>query len=100
MWRDVVSCKVTDHTVAVPPQVLMGAALIVATQINFKYDPPSEQPVVEPAKAPAEPTREEYLQQQLAQQLNLPSLADTSAAQTRQEPNVGKVSDASPDQIE
>ncbi|XP_052127083.1 major facilitator superfamily domain-containing protein 6 isoform X1 [Frankliniella occidentalis] len=71
--------------------VLMGAALIVATQINFKYDPPSEQPVQEAAKAPQEPTREEYLQQQLAQQLNLPSLADTSAGgQARQEPNVGK----------
>lgn len=73
-------------------QVLMGAALIVATQINFKYDPPSEQPVVEPVKAPQEPTREEYLQQQLAQQLNLPSLADTTGMQTgSKEPNVGKV---------
>lgn len=71
----------------------MGAALIVATQINFKYDLPSEQPVVEPVKAPQEPTREEYLQQQLAQQLNLPSLADTTGMQTgSKEPNVGKVS--------
>ena len=72
-------------------QVLMGAALIVATQINFKYDPPSEQPAAEPVKAPQEPTREEYLQQQLAQQLNLPSLADTSVP-AKAEPNVGKAS--------
>lgn len=69
----------------------MGAALIVATQINFKYDPPSEQPAAEPSKAPQELTREEYLQQQLAQQLNLPSLADTSAGVPQKEPNVGKV---------
>ncbi|XP_034235369.1 major facilitator superfamily domain-containing protein 6 isoform X2 [Thrips palmi] len=70
--------------------VLMGAALIVATQINFKYESHSEQPVVEQAKPPQEPTREEYLQQQLAQQLNLPSLADTSGAGQAKEPNVGK----------
>ncbi|KAJ1526219.1 hypothetical protein ONE63_009377 [Megalurothrips usitatus] len=69
--------------------VLMGAALIVATQINFKYDPASEQPAPEPEKPPQEPTREEYLQQQLAQQLNLPSLADTSVGAPK-EPNVGK----------
>ncbi|XP_016909766.2 major facilitator superfamily domain-containing protein 6 isoform X1 [Apis cerana] len=58
--------------------VLMGAALITATQINFKYDFPIAEPEVE--KPPAEPTREEQLQSQLSQQLNLPSLQDSSAA--------------------
>ncbi|KAL0126821.1 hypothetical protein PUN28_005292 [Cardiocondyla obscurior] len=58
--------------------VLMGAALITATQINFKYDfAPAEPEVVKP---PAEPTREEQLQSQLSQQLNLPGLQDSSAA--------------------
>lgn len=58
--------------------VLMGAALITATQINFKYDFPVTELEVE--KPPAEPTREEQLQSQLSQQLNLPSLQDSSAA--------------------
>ncbi|CAK9807696.1 Major facilitator superfamily domain-containing protein 6 [Anthophora quadrimaculata] len=58
--------------------VLMGVALITATQINFKYDIPVAEPEVE--KPPAEPTREEQLQSQLSQQLNLPSLQDSSAA--------------------
>ncbi|OAD54077.1 Major facilitator superfamily domain-containing protein 6 [Eufriesea mexicana] len=58
--------------------VLMGAALITATQINFKYDFPVAEPEIE--KPPAEPTREEQLQSQLSQQLNLPSLQDSSAA--------------------
>lgn len=56
--------------------VLMGAALICATQINFKYDFSSEAPEIE--KPPPEPTREDYLQQELAQQLNLPALATNS----------------------
>ncbi|XP_075975482.1 major facilitator superfamily domain-containing protein 6 jef [Anticarsia gemmatalis] len=56
--------------------VLMGAALITATQIRFKYEfAPVE--VAAPA-APAEPTHEEKLQQQLAEQLQLPGL-DTGA---------------------
>ncbi|XP_012143977.1 major facilitator superfamily domain-containing protein 6 jef [Megachile rotundata] len=58
--------------------VLMGAALITATQINFKYDVVASEPEV--IKPPAEPTREEQLQSQLSQQLNLPSLQDSSAA--------------------
>ncbi|XP_076651289.1 major facilitator superfamily domain-containing protein 6 jef isoform X2 [Halictus rubicundus] len=58
--------------------VLMGAALITATQINFKYDIIVSEPEV--VKPPAEPTREEQLQSQLSQQLNLPSLQDSSAA--------------------
>ncbi|KOC63661.1 Major facilitator superfamily domain-containing protein 6 [Habropoda laboriosa] len=57
--------------------VLMGVALITATQINFKYEIPVAEPEVE--KPPAEPTREEQLQSQLSQQLNLPSLQDSSA---------------------
>ena len=72
-------------------QVLMGAAVIAATQINFKYDPNAQQeqqsaPVEKP---PPEPSREDFLQQQLAQQLNLPSL-DTSSAPRPVEPNVGE----------
>ncbi|XP_011861274.1 PREDICTED: major facilitator superfamily domain-containing protein 6 isoform X2 [Vollenhovia emeryi] len=58
--------------------VLMGAALITATQINFKYEVAPAEPEV--AKPPAEPTREEQLQSQLSQQLNLPGLQDSSAA--------------------
>ncbi|XP_020288073.1 major facilitator superfamily domain-containing protein 6 isoform X2 [Pseudomyrmex gracilis] len=58
--------------------VLMGAALITATQITFKYDFAPAEPEVE--KPPAEPTREEQLQSQLSQQLNLPGLQDSSAA--------------------
>lgn len=58
--------------------VLMGAALITATQINFKYDFASEYPQEE--MGPAEPTQEEKLQSQLSQQLNLPGLQDSSAA--------------------
>ncbi|XP_014478454.1 PREDICTED: major facilitator superfamily domain-containing protein 6 isoform X2 [Dinoponera quadriceps] len=58
--------------------VLMGAALITATQINFKYDFMSAEPEV--VKPPAELTREEQLQNQLSQQLNLPGLQDSSAA--------------------
>ncbi|XP_054015731.1 major facilitator superfamily domain-containing protein 6 isoform X2 [Hylaeus anthracinus] len=58
--------------------VLMGAALITATQINFKYDVIATEPEV--VKPPTEPTREEQLQSQLSQQLNLPSLQDSSAA--------------------
>ncbi|KAJ8683655.1 hypothetical protein QAD02_019447 [Eretmocerus hayati] len=58
--------------------VLMGAALITATQINFKYDPIPVQEVVEKPQVHI-PTREEELQNQLSQQLNLPGLQDSSA---------------------
>ncbi|XP_050484552.1 major facilitator superfamily domain-containing protein 6 isoform X2 [Bombus huntii] len=71
--------------------VLMGAALITATQINFKYDFPVTELEVE--KPPAEPTREEQLQSQLSQQLNLPSLQDSSAGvnlNVKQQPPEGK----------
>ncbi|XP_014248796.1 major facilitator superfamily domain-containing protein 6 isoform X2 [Cimex lectularius] len=70
--------------------VLMGAALITATQITFKYDPPGETCEVTEKMPPPELTREEFLQQQLAQQLNLPALADTSGMQVKPPPNVGK----------
>ncbi|XP_041979686.1 major facilitator superfamily domain-containing protein 6 [Aricia agestis] len=56
--------------------VLMGAALITATQIKFKYEEVGEEVAV--VTAPAEPTQEERLQQQLAEQLQLPGL-DTGA---------------------
>nr|XP_018918105.1 PREDICTED: major facilitator superfamily domain-containing protein 6 [Bemisia tabaci] len=61
--------------------VLMGAALITATQINFKYEPPVEVEQ-EPPVAPPPPSREDYLQQELAQQLNLPSLASGTTGTT------------------
>lgn len=53
--------------------VLMGAALITATQINFKYD---FEEVVEPTDKLTQPmSREDELQNELAEQLQLPSLA-------------------------
>ncbi|XP_048516352.1 major facilitator superfamily domain-containing protein 6 isoform X3 [Athalia rosae] len=67
--------------------VLMGAALITATQINFKYDFVATEPEV--AKTTAEPTREEQLQSQLSQQLNLPGLQDSSV-DPRPQPPEGK----------
>ncbi|KAK4883021.1 hypothetical protein RN001_006340 [Aquatica leii] len=59
--------------------VLMGAALITATQINFKYDISEES---QPKKEPEQPTMtyEDKMQAQLAEQLQLPSLADTRAS--------------------
>ncbi|KAL0879833.1 hypothetical protein ABMA27_002373 [Loxostege sticticalis] len=62
--------------------VLMGAALLTASQIRFKYEFVSPEPEVVLAP-PAEPTQEEKLQQQLAEQLQLPGL-DTSAPQRPQ----------------
>lgn len=61
--------------------VLMGAALITATQMNFRYDDTAEEDQTEMmmGKASAAPTRDDYLQQELAQQLNLPSLAPNAA---------------------
>lgn len=56
--------------------VLMGAALLTATQINFKYDESGD--AVDPAaeKDPeAKPSYEDEMQNQLAEQLQLPSLA-------------------------
>ncbi|XP_058062067.1 major facilitator superfamily domain-containing protein 6 [Anopheles bellator] len=55
--------------------VLMGAALISATQIHFKYDYSEAQEQPQAEKVPQELTREEQMQAQLAQQLQLPSLA-------------------------
>ncbi|XP_072932395.1 major facilitator superfamily domain-containing protein 6 [Epargyreus clarus] len=62
--------------------VLMGAALITATQIKFKYEAMSAETPPAPAP-PAEPSHEERLQEQLAAQLQLPGL-DTSAPAPRQ----------------
>lgn len=60
--------------------VLMGAALITATQMNFRYDETSEiDQTVTVEKGQMAPTRDDYLQQELAQQLNLPSLAPNVA---------------------
>ncbi|XP_072403120.1 major facilitator superfamily domain-containing protein 6 isoform X1 [Diabrotica undecimpunctata] len=58
--------------------VLMGAALISATQITFKYDESGSEPTMEPKSQ--SPTEEDRMQAQLAEQLNLPSLVDTRAA--------------------
>ncbi|XP_060523861.1 major facilitator superfamily domain-containing protein 6 [Cylas formicarius] len=61
--------------------VLMGAALITATQINFKYeqiDYDQTENVEKPA--PEYISKEDQMQAQLAEQLNLPSLADTKAS--------------------
>lgn len=53
--------------------VLMGAALITATQINFKYEEhPEPDEMMKPVQTA---TKEDYMQRELAQQLNLPSLA-------------------------
>ncbi|EDS36875.1 conserved hypothetical protein [Culex quinquefasciatus] len=57
--------------------VLMGAALISATQINFKYDF-SEPQEPQTEKVTTEPTHEEQMQNQLAEQLQLPALAASS----------------------
>lgn len=73
--------------------VLMGAALITATQITFKYE---EDPKVEEQSTtePAPLSREDQMQAQLAEQLNLPSLADTRAtAQTQQLPEAKVIVD-------
>lgn len=61
--------------------VLMGAALITATQINFKYE---EAGASSRNRAPSVDhdmvlSKEDQMQAQLAEQLNLPSLADTRA---------------------
>lgn len=55
--------------------VLMGAAFMTATQINFKQETPEEQ--VENADTATEqkPTYEDEMANQLAEQLQLPSLA-------------------------
>ncbi|CAG9765197.1 unnamed protein product [Ceutorhynchus assimilis] len=60
--------------------VLMGAALITATQINFKYEEPVPQVVNEPSADRGVLSKEDQMQAQLAEQLNLPSLADTRAS--------------------
>uniref|UniRef100_A0ABD2W548 Major facilitator superfamily associated domain-containing protein n=1 Tax=Trichogramma kaykai TaxID=54128 RepID=A0ABD2W548_9HYME len=71
--------------------VLMGAALITATQINFKYDPAV--PQVEVVTNLKEPSREEQLQNDLSQQLNLPHLQDFDGKEsdTRTQPFEEKV---------
>lgn len=59
----------------------MGAALITATQMNFRYEETAEEEQTDMMmeKGSAPPTRDDYLQQELAQQLNLPSLAPNVA---------------------
>lgn len=69
--------------------VLMGAALITATQITFKYDEFPDD--LQQEKTPEPPSHEDTLQAQLAEQLNLPSLADTTASKPATAPLEGKV---------
>ncbi|ERL87396.1 hypothetical protein D910_04791 [Dendroctonus ponderosae] len=64
--------------------VLMGAALITATQINFKYEAAGREPGNRAPSVDHELvlSKEDQMQAQLAEQLNLPSLADTRAEVT------------------
>lgn len=55
--------------------VLMGAALLTATQINFKYEEIEEQYDETDKSAEQKPSYEDEMQNQLAEQLQLPSLA-------------------------
>jgi len=71
--------------------VLMGAALIAATQITFKYDEPVPEPVKETSGEPDVLSKEDQMQAQLAEQLNLPSLADTRASDVTNPPKEQKV---------
>ncbi|XP_017768787.1 PREDICTED: major facilitator superfamily domain-containing protein 6 isoform X2 [Nicrophorus vespilloides] len=67
--------------------VLMGAALITATQITFKYDTddhPLKAKSEEDGESPPALSKEDQMQAQLAEQLNLPSLADTRATSANQ----------------
>ncbi|CAH1972942.1 unnamed protein product [Acanthoscelides obtectus] len=67
--------------------VLMGAALISATQITFKYDEqPAPQVDDEKPNVPRPLTDEERMQAQLAEQLHLPSLADTTGSSLPAQP--------------
>jgi len=68
----------------------MGAALITATQMNFRYEDATaeaEQTEMMMEKGTA-PTRDDYLQQELAQQLNLPSLAPNVAGLPPRPPDI------------
>lgn len=55
--------------------VLMGAALLTATQINFKYDESDSGDAGKDAEAPKSTYEDDEMQNQLAEQLQLPSLA-------------------------
>lgn len=68
----------------------MGAALITASQITFKYDEVPQELQEEQKPQPVF-TEEDRKQAQLAEQLNLPSLADTRASDLPQGPREHKV---------
>lgn len=55
--------------------VLMGAAFMTATQINFKYEEIEERVEAVDSSAEQKPTYEDEMTNQLAEQLQLPSLA-------------------------
>lgn len=74
--------------------VLMGAALITATQMSFRYEENSdvlEQTEMMMEKGSVAPTKDDYLQQELAQQLNLPSLAPNAAGLPPRPPEIAEV---------
>lgn len=73
--------------------VLMGCALITATQITFRYDVPDADAVDKAPPEPPPPSHEDTLQQELAQQLHLPQLATgvATTAAAAPAPLVGKV---------
>lgn len=70
----------------------MGAALITATQINFKYEENREESSA--AKPEQQPVMsyEDKMQAQLAEQLQLPSLVDTTAPAAQAPPPEQKAS--------
>lgn len=70
--------------------VLMGAAWITATQINFKYDETAVGADDPEKNVEQKPTYEDELQNQLAEQLQLPSLAaGPREPQAPQQPALG-----------
>lgn len=83
--------------------VLMGGALISATQIAFRYDDEYEEKRKEAEKAPVDQEEDtDALEQEVARQLNLPTLAQSGGGARKapipkirkdneQSPNVGKV---------
>jgi MFS_1 like family len=69
--------------------VLMGAALISATQITFKYDFEDRPIEVEQKTDNYQLSKEEEMQNQLAEQLHLPTLAAPASGMSAQPPPLG-----------
>lgn len=69
----------------------MGAALITATQINFKYVENTEESAAPKSEQQPVMSYEDKMQAQLAEQLQLPSSVDTSAPAAQAPPPEQKV---------